>query len=108
MHWILWKKTNEWSSDYENSVLFVLILLLALKCHKKRYLLQVMRKEVRTFATAFCWMTTETQINILCQAAHKSREMFVVFMKKIQAESCKSGRQEAKHTKPQALSMVVW
>lgn len=108
MHWISWKKTNEWSNDKENSVLLALILSLALKCHKKRYLLQVMRKEVRTFATAFSWMTTETQINILCQAAHKSREMFVVFMKKIQAESCKSGRQEAKHTKTPPLSMVVW
>lgn len=66
-----------------------------------------MRKEVRTFATAFCCMTTETQISILCQASYKSREMFVVFMKKIQAESFKSGRQEAKHTKPPPLSMVV-
>ena len=37
------------------------------------------------FITAFRWLITETQSNILCQAAHKSWEMFVVFLKKTQA-----------------------
>lgn len=62
-----------------------------------------MRKEVRTCATAFSWMITETQNNILCQAVHKSTEVFMAFVKKMQAELCKSERQKAKR-----LSMVVW
>lgn len=47
------KPVNERMILKENLVLLVLILSLALKFHKKRYLLRIMRKEVRTFATAF-------------------------------------------------------
>lgn len=47
------KPVNERMILKENLVLLVLILSPALKFHKKRYLLRIMRKEVRTFATAF-------------------------------------------------------